>query len=192
MKNNENQKLTGTTFSYLTPDEMKKLEQDYYKNKLQEGNNYEKFIGKIMRRIGMPIIPIVTKVGQNYLGENLNGYEIKYDGRMKTTGNVYIETAEKKSWNKLWVDSGIYRQDNSWLYIIGNTEVIFFFTKVQLQLMCKEVVQYQHSDEELFTKKYSRVETPTSKGFLVPMQDAIQRAARVIFLKADLVNYDLQ
>jgi hypothetical protein len=101
-----------------------------------------------------------SKKFQYSTGENLQGIEIKFDDKMNTTGNVYIETMEKSDPNNLkYIESGIFRNDQSWLYLIGNYSVIYIFSKKHLQLM--------HD-----SNKYRKVTTATSIGFLVPILDA--------------------
>ena len=49
------------------------------------------------------------------------------------TNQLSIEIAEKtKAENSSWVASGIYRNDNSWLYIQGNPKEFFIFAKKDL------------------------------------------------------------
>lgn len=90
----------------------------------------------------------------------MQGIEIKFDDKMDKTGNIYIETAEKSNpKNPRYVDSGIYRIDNSWLYLTGNYSSIFIFGKQHLKLMSEK-------------GNFRTVQTDTSKGFLVPISDA--------------------
>ena len=94
------------------------------------------------------------------VGENKCGFEIKFDDKTKETGNVYIEVSEKSNpANPEYIASGIYRNDNTWLYIIGNYEKIFIFPKSYLRML--------HSKG-----KFKEVQTPTSKGFLIPAKQA--------------------
>ena len=54
--------------------------------------------------------------------------EIKRDGKFRETGNLYIETAEKSHPDKYeFIPSGIMRQDNSWLFVIGDEKTIYIF-----------------------------------------------------------------
>jgi hypothetical protein len=70
--------------------------------------------------------------------------------------------------NVNFINSGIYRNDNTWLYIIGNYKILFIFGKSTLKLMYK-------------SKRYREVEIPTSKGFLVPKVDAEKYALKIIY-----------
>lgn len=89
---------------------------------------------------------------------------------IKKTGNLYIETKEKS--NKLnpnFVDSGIYRDDNTWLFLIGNYEEIFIFSKKDLILMEKTNIE----------GKINR-KTETSIGFTLNREIAERYCAKKI------------
>lgn len=133
---------------------------DYYKEKLKQGLYYQDFVIEELYKVGLPIISYSSKQYQHLVGENKAGLEIKNDSNYKTTGNIYIEISEKPDANKkeYW-KSGIYRNDNTWLYLIGDTDRIFIFSKKQLVLVHE-------------SKKYREVSIPTSKGFLLPVKDA--------------------
>jgi len=109
---------------------------------------------------GIPLLSYSSKKYQILIGENKAGIEIKYDRKFRETGNFYIETAEKSAANnKEFVASGIFRNDNTWLFIIGDYETIFIFSKEQLKKI---------------KNNYKQVETPTSKGFLIPVNEALK------------------
>ena len=132
----------------------------YYKEKLEQGLTYQDFVVEKLYEIGLPLISYSSKKYQALIGENKIGIEIKNDDKFAETGNFYIETAEKSDANNLnWIPSGICRNDNSWLYILGNYNEIYIFSKKQLILIHK-------------TGKYREVEIPTSKGYLLPMDKA--------------------
>lgn len=134
----------------------------YYKEKFEQGLLYQDMVMEELYKNGIPLISYSSKKYQTEVGENKAGVEIKNDTKFRQTGNFYIETAEKsKAENKNFIPSGIYRCDNTWLYIIGDDISFFVFSKKQLQLLDK-------------IKKYREVEIPTSRGFLFPIQDAIK------------------
>lgn len=134
---------------------------EYYKNKLKQGLYYQDMIVEKLYEIGLPIISYSSKEFQYTIGENKAGIEIKNDTRFLETKNFYIEISEKSnSQNINFIKSGIYRDDNTWLYVIGNDVEFHVFSKKQLVLLHK-------------SKKYKTVETPTSKGFLLPYVDAV-------------------
>jgi hypothetical protein len=129
---------------------------EYYKESLEKGLKYQDFvINQMLYTFGIPIMNYSSKYYQNSLGENIQGIEIKFDDKYDKTGNLYIEIAEKSNPNNpYYVKSGIYRDDNSWLYLIGNYSIIFIFGKNILVRMHK-------------AGRYKEVSTPTSKGFLL-------------------------
>jgi hypothetical protein len=109
---------------------------------MYEGNNKHKdsfeiglefqdyIITLLIKDHGIVIQPYSSKKYQFEIGESLQGYEIKYDARStgdcthgycKATNNVAIEVDEKTNANnENWVKSGIFREDNTTHYLIGN------------------------------------------------------------------------
>jgi hypothetical protein len=127
---------------------------DYYKEKLQEGLEYQDFVTKYFS-----LCCYSSKKWQNEQGENTLNMEIKYDKVLDKTGNVYIETHEKTNAdNAKFVESGCLRT-NSWLYLIGNYTFAYVFSTKQLKNMY---------EKHVFTEK----EIGTSKGFLINSEDA--------------------
>jgi len=132
---------------------------EYYKEKLQQGLYFQDYIMELLYKNGIPLISYSSKEYQNMIGENKAGIEIKNDMNFRKTGNLYIETAEKsKAENEYFVKSGIYRNDNTWLYLIGDKETVFVLSKKQLQIL--------HGKN-----KYRNVKIATSRGFLLPIAD---------------------
>lgn len=133
---------------------------NYYKQKLEEGEQYQDFVVEKLYEIGLPIISYSSKKYQYQIGENKCGFEIKFDNNINKTGNVYIEIAEKSDKkNKNYVASGIYRNDNTWLYIIGNYERIYIFSKKHLRIVKER-------------KQFKQVKTATSIGVIIPIKYA--------------------
>lgn len=77
-----------------------------------------------------------SKKYQYNVGENLQGFEFKHDKKFEITGNFWIETKERTNPNYGYVISGIFREDNSWMYCIGNYKVLYLFSKKWLQRYC--------------------------------------------------------
>lgn len=129
---------------------------NYYQNKLEEGKQFEDHVKRIFFERFAIDLDFTGKDNQVNIGETLQGIEVKYDGRFKETGNIYIEVAEKSHPdNQEYVVSGVFRDDNTWLYVIGDYDTLYIFSKKHLKLLkdgCNPVV------------------TPTSMGFLVPKQ----------------------
>ena len=93
---------------------------------------------------------------QYNIGETVQGYEIKYDAKYEITGNLYIEVSEKThNNNEHYIDSGIYRSDNTHTWIIGNYKDVYTFKKNTL---------IQIHKNNLYFKE---VKTDTSQGMLL-------------------------
>jgi len=132
---------------------------NYYKEMLKLGLEYQDFVVEQLYKNGLPIVSYSSKMYQIKMGENKPGFEIKFDRKFKETGNFYIETFEKSdARNPNFIRSGIFRDDNTWLYIVGDYFSIFVFSKKQLRLIY-----------ETKSRKIKLVTTPTSKGFLLPV-----------------------
>ena len=126
----------------------------YYEDRLAEGQKFEEYIKKVFFERFAINLDFTGKDNQNLIGETLQGIEVKFDNRFKETRNIYIEVAEKTNpANDEYIKSGIYREDNTWLYVIGDYDTLYMFSKKHLKLLkdkCQSVI------------------TPTSMGFLVP------------------------
>lgn len=141
---------------------------DYYKNKLRQGAEFEDFVVDALYAIGLPVTTYKSQKYQYGKGESRAGVEIKNDEKLSKTGNLYIEAAEKSHPdNPEYVKSGIHRNDNTWLYVIGDRSVIFIFSKTMLQLLDK-------------AERYEYKETATSRGFLLPCAEARKYAAKIL------------
>jgi hypothetical protein len=133
---------------------------DQYRKCLEKGLEYQDFVCELLiSELGIPVTMYASKKWQ-IQGENRQGLEIKFDDRYETTGNIYIEVAEKADANNLnYVRSGIYRDDNTWLFCIGNYSELYIFGKKHLVLM------HQRGN-------FKEVKTPTSIGFLLDKESA--------------------
>ncbi len=135
----------------------------YYKDKLAEGQRYESFVMSRWPEVyPNRTLTIRDSKYAQLKGETEEGIEIKYDGRMEDTGRVYIETQEKTHVdNEKYIESGIYRNDNSKLFLIGNMTQWFMFSKDKLVWL-----------DRLDPPFLYRVQTPTSIGFCIPVENA--------------------
>lgn len=141
--------------------------KDYYKSQLEEAHAFQDYCANIfLTQLGIAVTNYKSKEYQFARGENVQGIEIKYDKLFHKTGNIYIEVQEKSDPNNSdYVDSGIYRLDNSWLYAIGDYKTIYIFAKTLLSLLHK-------------SNKFKVATTPTSIGFLLPLEDADKYCAK--------------
>lgn len=143
---------------------------EYYKEKLESGLEYQDFIADQLRKSTPCIIlgAYSSRKYQNERGESASGIEIKYDMRLKETGNLYIEVAEKSSPNiPEYSPSGIMRNDDTWLYLVGDYEQAFLFSKEQLKRVWND--KKSHAWRGIQTKQ-----TSTSIGFIYPVSSAMK------------------
>ena len=140
------------------------------------GNEFQDFVCIELAKQGIILQNINSKKFQFNVGENLQGFEIKYDARCTgdrgttATNQLSIETAEKtKAENAKFIPSGIYRNDNSWLYIQGNFKTFWIFSKKLLILLHR-------------SGRYKEHELPTIKKFYLPMEDADRYCAKKVIL----------
>lgn len=138
-----------------------------YKNDLVRGMAYQDFIAGLLYKHGLPIVNFSTKKYQLEIGENINGFEIKYDEKYEKTGNLFIEFSERPTVKQEFGQGGIFRNDNTWLYIIGNYKTVFIFGLKHLRVLYR-------------SKKYREVEIPTARGYLLPSNDAYACALKTI------------
>jgi len=135
---------------------------EYYKKMLEIGLEYQDFVVERLYDVGLPLISYSSKKFQHLIGENKAGFEIKKDQKFRDTNNFYIEIAEKSDPNNFeYIQSGIYRNDNTWLWIQGDEKNIYVFSKKQLIILHK-------------SKRYKEIKTATSIGFLLPFQEALK------------------
>lgn len=130
----------------------------YYGEKLEQGLEFQDVVTKELYQRGIVVVGYSSRRFQNKEGENMLGAEIKRDGLFRGTGNLYIETSEKSHPdNANYIPSGIYREDNSWLYVIGDEKTIWIFSTKYLRML---------------ENRYKSVNKPTSNGYLLPVREA--------------------
>jgi hypothetical protein len=148
----------------------------YYKAKLEGALLYQDFVVDVFyQHLGIPIVQYASKAYQNGVGESRCGIEIKFDELSSIKPNLWIEIAEKATQRDgPYIESGIYRNDNAWLYVIGNYNVIY--------VLSKNILRRIHQ-----SGKYSTIEngTLTSKGILLPQKDAHKYADIVLTPQAE-------
>lgn len=141
---------------------------EYYNNCFNKGVKYQDWIIDQLRKTN-PCLIIIPYNSINYQysnGESATGIEIKFDEQIQKYGNLYIETHEKTNQNiSEYHESGIFRKDNTYLWLIGDYNEAFLFGKNHLQQIFKATNMW---------KKLGVVkrETPTSKGFTLPKENA--------------------
>jgi len=143
-----------------------KYNNGYYAEKLQQGLEFQDVITKELYQRGIVVVGFSSRRFQYNEGENLLGAEIKRDGMFRETGNLYFETSEKAHPDKPnYTASGIHREDNSWLYVIGDEKTFYIFSVKYLKML---------------EDRYKKVTKTTSTGFLMPIAEADKYCIRKI------------
>lgn len=139
------------------------------KNAYQEGLEFQDFVVVTLAEcFGLVLSVFSSRKYQYDRGETLQGVEIKLDKRCTETGRLSIEIAEKTRADKeTWTPSGVYRKDNTWLYIQGNYERIYIFFKKFLRLLHRSGNMEEHME-------------PTIRAFYLPFAQADNYGFRVI------------
>lgn len=144
----------------------------YYTDKLQQGLEFQDVMTRELYQRGIVVVGYSSRRFQNSHGENMLGAEIKRDGNFRKTGNLYLEVAEKSNpRNQNYVASGIMREDNSWLFVIGDELTAYIFPTNYLRMLSR-------------SRGWRKVQTPTSIGVLMPIADAEKYCIRKIEIAA--------
>lgn len=138
----------------------------YYDEKLQQGLEFQDIVTRELYKRGIVVVGYSSRRFQNSEGENMLGAEIKRDGYFQSTGNLYIEVAEKSHPNNpAYIASGVMRKDNSWLFVIGDEKTIWIFATTYLRRL---------------VRRWEKKRTPTSIGYLCPLSEADKYCIRKI------------
>lgn len=148
----------------------KRYSNGYYKDKLEQGLIFQDVVTRALYLRGIVVVGYASRKFQVQHGENMLGAEIKRDGNFRNTQNLYLETAEKSHPdNREYIPSGIFRPDNSWLFVIGDEQTVWVFSTKYLQLLHDK-------------RNWRAIRTATSIGRLMPIADADKYAIRKIEL----------
>lgn len=147
----------------------------------EEGLLYQDFVvQQLAERLGLNVQVYSSLRYQLQRGESIQGIEIKLDILCTETGRLSIEIAEKaRADMPTFVPSGIFRNDNTWLYIQGNYQRLYVFPKKLLQR-----VYYGHF-ARLFPRAIPKpkvIELPTIRKFYLDLKDADWLAAKILAL----------
>jgi hypothetical protein len=145
--------------------------EKYRTTKIESGKLFQDFVvDSCWNLLGLAIVQYSSQVYQQTIGESKTGAEIKHDEQFAKTENLWIEIAEKaRPRPGDHVASGIYRNDNTWLYIIGNYDTLYIFQKTLLKLL------HQSGKWRILENN-----TKTSRGFLLSKADAERYAAAIL------------
>lgn len=143
------------------------------KRSMENGLEFQDFVADQLFEHGLFVQYYASRRYQYERGESRQGVEIKFDSWCTKSQRLSIETAEKTRIDGPWSPSGIYRKDNTWLYVQGNYEVFFIFSKTQLQ----SLHVWENPDGSL---RLERKEEPTVRAFYMPFEVAERWALKVI------------
>ncbi len=96
---------------------------NFYTGQLYDGISFQQFINAKIFSNKLHFLK------DQILGETAEGIEVKMDNRRKETRNFYIESAERRDPSTPYFASGIFRGDNTWLWVIGDTTEVFLVKK---------------------------------------------------------------
>jgi hypothetical protein len=126
-----------------------------------EGMEFEDFAREKCIEIGLFLTRFSSRKYQFERGDGRID-EIKLDNRFLETGRLSIEIAEKsRAGNRNFVPSGIYAGGDFWLYIHGNYDLIFIFSRKTLQKLHRFGVYPIHEKSTIIT-------------FYIPIEDAFE------------------
>lgn len=137
----------------------------------EDGAKYQDFIRwQLQLQRGISISQNVSRTYQFNMGENTQGIEIKFDSLCtKGRRRLSIEIAEKsRASMPEWTPSGIYRTDNTWLYIQGNYEKAYAFSR--------KLLRWWHARESARGKLELHEEHGTVRAFYMYETDALRCA----------------
>lgn len=142
---------------------------------MEDAIKFEDFVAHKLYDAGIPIGVHRSRSYQRY-GESRAGFEIKHDMRRVETQNLFIETEERStaSVDTPLKPAGIYAEDNSWLYVIGDYHKLWIFANKTLRQLH---ATGRYKDSQTIDKQSGVV---TAKGFLLPVSDADRYAAKIM------------
>ncbi len=146
---------------------MAERSREDFQRDLQAGNEYADFVQHVLWHRGYFFILHRSAKYQWSLGESIGGNEIKLDRRFRETGNLYIETAERRTTDgtSRWRPSGICDNPPPRIYTIGDERTIFILP-VSWLLHIRSRCEPHDGD--------------TQRGFKLPVDRAAKGAIDVI------------
>lgn len=121
---------------------------------IEAGNTFEDYVCDKLAEMGITLRTYKSSQFQLGTGENKIGFEIKLDNEHTKYNHLSIEVAERtrNDPSLRWTDSGILRNDNSWLYIQGNDELFWILFKPSL-------VYYYKNTHPITKDKFGTIRT---------------------------------
>lgn len=126
----------------------------------------DKVSESIFKHMKIPLTTYCSSLNQETKGENMQGWEIKYVGQAKT--RFFLEIASRPTSNHPWKDSGVFKKDNSYMYVIGDEDNVYFFWKKTLIDLIER--ERKKADGEKPILEY--FQSPTGKGYYITREMA--------------------
>ena len=104
-----------------------------YAKQLEDGQQYQDFLTRELPSRGIIFQQFSSKKYQYTIGESHSRIEIKYDKQYSKYGNLWIEYQERKYPTGEYINSGILRDDNTFLWAQGDYNTLFIFCKRDLR-----------------------------------------------------------
>ena len=139
-----------------------------YGTLLRLGDDFARHVLRLFQLEGKAIAFIEGYANQLKYGDTDVGIEVKFDRRLHDTGNLFIEIDERRTVDKPFVASGIYRDDLSRWYLIGDYSRCYVFKKEALVAL-----HMRRGRPSIISKR------KTSHGFLIKPRDIPRVLERV-------------
>lgn len=139
---------------------MSATEKEYYERCLESGNQFQDYVvSMLIKHKGLVLSNFSSRLFQWAIGEGYQGVEIKFDAPSEKGENLLIETSERRSASGKWVKSGIHKDNNTDIYIVGNYKFFYVFDV--------KVLRRMEENKEFLERK----ETDTGQFFLLKKRE---------------------
>ena len=145
----------------------------YYAEKLKQGLDYESFVKAIIaNELFIDIDFYKTYEDQINQGESKQGIEIKFNSEINKYNSIWIEIKERSRTDRPYNWSGIYRNDNTWLFVCGDYKQIYIMSKKYLRMLHKTI----------YLNKVKEISRHTSIGFRMMLPEVNKYCIKKIII----------
>jgi hypothetical protein len=143
-----------------------RTERDFLRD-LEIGHEYEDFVQHVLWERGIVVMLNRSARYQWRHGEGLGGIEVKLDRKFRESGNLYIETAERRTSDgrSAWRPCGPYDNPAPRMLAIGDYQTIYLLS---VRWLFWVEPRCEHHEGK------------TQKGYKLPVQSASRGAIEVI------------
>lgn len=143
---------------------------DYYATQRREGEAFERYLAVRLRAAGRHVARHADQASQYAHGDlRVDGIdlEIKFDTLAATTGNLYLEVAEKRDASRQhWTPSGVCSDSSAADYGVGDYRDWWLFERSVVKRLA-------------LSRPPITIARGTSQGVLLPITDAWRYSPRV-------------